>query len=437
MPKKSATKQWTVMVYMAGDNNLDSAGVADLKEMKKVGSTGGLNIIAQFDRAGEGLETKRYCLSKGGALEKDLVAKLGETNTGDPKTLEGFIRWGITNYPAEHYLVVLWNHGAGWDDTDIYHTARSRMKLNITRKGEVADHAPGRAAGSVPINRIRAIGNRRLRRALFRPTVEQALRKRAIAFDDNAQDFLDNVEIKKVLTSVGKSLKRRIDILGMDACLMSMIEVAWQVRDSVANTVGSEQTEPGDGWPYDAILGELAKKPRMTPRELAGVIVKKYIASYPSSEPVTQAAFDLSHAAPLTAAVDRLAKTLISSLSTPAERLNLMQARAQVQTYEVDDYIDLLDLCQLVSASTGRAEVKAACQGVIDAATTGGFLIESGFKGKKMENSRGISIYFPTKEISPLYAKLDFVKKTAWGKFLATYLSGTSRRRLVAAAAAS
>ena len=43
-------KSWTFMVYMAGDNNLDPEGVQDLQEMKKVGSTAEVNVIAQFDR---------------------------------------------------------------------------------------------------------------------------------------------------------------------------------------------------------------------------------------------------------------------------------------------------------------------------------------------------------------------------------------------------
>ena len=46
-----AGADWTVMVYLAGDNNLDGAGVADLREMKKVGSSASVNVIAQFDAA--------------------------------------------------------------------------------------------------------------------------------------------------------------------------------------------------------------------------------------------------------------------------------------------------------------------------------------------------------------------------------------------------
>lgn len=88
---KAAEKQWTLMVYLAGDNNLDSAGVADLQEMKKVGSTDQVNVLAQFDRRGSTQATKRYYIHKGGTLEKDVLASLGETNMGDPKVLENFI----------------------------------------------------------------------------------------------------------------------------------------------------------------------------------------------------------------------------------------------------------------------------------------------------------------------------------------------------------
>ena len=118
--KATNQRNWTIMVYLAGDNNLDSAGLVDLKEMKTTGTTDKIAVLAQFDRAGAKRSTVRYCLKKGTTLAKDAVAKLGETNTGDPKVLEDFVTWGVTNYPADHYLLVLWNHGAGWDDANIY-----------------------------------------------------------------------------------------------------------------------------------------------------------------------------------------------------------------------------------------------------------------------------------------------------------------------------
>jgi hypothetical protein len=272
----STGKQWTVMVYLAGDNNLDGAAMVDLKEMKKVGSGPAVDVVAQLDRQGESHGTKRYHLRKGTALSDDVAEDLGETNMGDPGVLESFLRWGMKNYPAKKLLVILWNHGAGWDDEDIYRTARSEMGLGITRRGQIV--APAANGGEISVRRVRTVAGKPFRRALFNTTIASAVRPgaqpRAIAFDDTSKDFLDNIETKKVLSAVTKDLGRPIDILGMDACLMSMVEVAYQVRDSVRVTVGSEEVEPSDGWPYDSILKELASKPEMTAEELAAVIVK-------------------------------------------------------------------------------------------------------------------------------------------------------------------
>ena len=110
----------------------------------------------------------------------------------------------------------------------------------------------------------------RAHRALFSTTVAQAVTTRGIAFDDDAQDFLDNIELKRSWRSITKRLKRKIDILGMDACLMSMAEVAYQTaRHAPTSRVGSQEEEPGDGWPYDRILKALATKPAMSPRDLS------------------------------------------------------------------------------------------------------------------------------------------------------------------------
>lgn len=431
---KTSEKQWTLMVYLAGDNNLDGAGVVDLNEMKKVGSTDQVNVIAQFDRMGSKQATKRYYLRKGGSLEKDAVASLGETNMGDPKVLESFLQWGIKTYPAHHYLVVLWNHGAGWDDEDIYRAARQTLKLNVRRRGEPTAPTRGTARGDVSIRRLRVVGTNRLRRALFNSSVLTAispgLRNRAIAFDDTSKDFLDNLETKRILLSAKKLLGRKIDILGMDACLMSMAEVGYQLRDSVDFTVGSEEVEPGDGWPYDTMLAALVKKPQMAPRDLASLIAKKYLASYDANANVTQAACDLGKSATLVSAINQLAQTLTKSLSDNAAKTAIMQARLQAQSYEVAEYIDLYDFCALVNAHCDNAEVQTACQQMQEALTGGGYVVQSGYKGANVRNSHGLSIYFPQqKEISPLYATLDFTKKTAWDEFLKAYKTSVRRPR--------
>ncbi len=418
--------KWTVMVYLAGDNDLDGAGVGDLKEMKKVGSKNGVNIVAQFDRAGKDKKTKRYFIRQGGALDADVVETLGETNTGDPKVLADFILWGAEMYPAEHYLVVVWNHGAGWDDENIYRVARG-IKADVRRRGRSIS---GTNFGglSVPFTSMRTVSTRRMRRAVFSTSIEKALTTRAIAFDDDARDFLDNMELKKVFSTVTAKLNRKLDIIGMDACLMNMVEVHYQLKDTAFYCVGSEEVEPGDGWPYDTVLSALAAKPSMSPRDVSSQIVDKYIKSYKASDNVTQSACDFSQAKKTADAVNGLAKALIKGLSTPTVKSALMQARNQVQSYDTADYVDLADLCALLGLNTTNREIKTACAIVIDSLQNNGMVVKSGYKGSAVNNSHGISIYFPIKKISPLYAKLDFVKKTAWGSFLKGYLQSVKRR---------
>ena len=47
-----------------------------------------------------------------GTLEE--VSTLGEVDMASPTVLTTFLRNGIQNYPADHYGLILWGHGAGW-----------------------------------------------------------------------------------------------------------------------------------------------------------------------------------------------------------------------------------------------------------------------------------------------------------------------------------
>src|SRR6266540_714507 len=381
----AAKKPWTFLVYMAGDNSLENAGVVDLGEMKKIGTRAGMNVVAQFDRP---TGCTRYLLNQKTPLARDAVEKLGPQNTGDPAALIKFITWGVTRYPADRYALVLLNHGQGWDDTDIY--ARSRLR-DVRRP-------------------------RRIRRALFRTSVEKAaavqkeggLVARAILLDDGAKDFLDNLEMKAVLAATRKLLKRNLDLLGMDACLMSMVEVGYQSRSSVDYAVGSEETEPGDGWPYDEILRALDDNPSMTGEELGKA----------------ERAAD---------AVKRLGTALTAALADVKSRSAINDARNRVQNYEVRDNVDLVDLCRLLGGLDDiPGGVKEAAAGVVAGLLPpqgdSAYVVASGFVGNPMKNSNGAAIYFPTEQVSPLYAKLDWARATGWGRFLEAYIAATRSR---------
>ena len=430
--KDVTKKKWTLMVYLAGDNNLDAAGTADVMEMKQVGSNDDINIVVQFDRAGAKRKTNRYFLRKGTTMAKDVVQVLAETNTGDPKVLKDFIGWGITNYPAERYLLVLWNHGAGWDDSNLYtgDYFGGATPPVVRKRTTIAEGTKRGALKPVQASTVRA-GAHRARRALFATTFIKQATTRAICFDDQAKDFLDNMEMKRVLTDVKKQLKRKIDVLGFDACLMSMVEVAYQVKGAVSVTCGSEEEEPNEGWPYDRVLKALAAKPTMSPQELGATVTREYLASYKANEGVTFAATDLAAIDPLAKAIDGLGKELSTALSDASLRTTVSACRSQVQEYTspYDDYVDLVDLCDVLSHNLNRSEVTSACDAVKAAAAKA--VIAHGAKGTSVANSNGISIYFPKKQVCSLYANLDFVKKNAWTGFVKNYVAGLGNRSWV------
>ncbi|MBA4398189.1 MAG: hypothetical protein C0394_12515, partial [Syntrophus sp. (in: bacteria)] len=195
----SDTAKWTIMAYMAGDNNLDGAALRDIEEMAQAGSTKDVNVLVQLDRL-EDKQTRRFRITMGGGYESDCLETFGETNTGDPKILEDFLKWSIERYPAERYFLILWNHGGGW-----WEDARSRAG------------APQPLTGTP---------RRKRYNPLFRKNAVALGNSNhsSICYDDTAGgDALDNRELKDVLARTCTLIGGKIDILGMDACLMTMV----------------------------------------------------------------------------------------------------------------------------------------------------------------------------------------------------------------------
>ena len=406
-PTKPA--HWTVLAYVSGDNNLSPYGKTDLGEMKRIGSRTGLNLLAQYDPAGGG-GTRRFFLRKGTLIDADAVTNLGETNMGDSKVLSGFLEWGLTTYPSEKTCIILWNHGSGWDDANVY-KAVNKLGAKIARKGIFGPKA----------GHLRALG-RRSQQAFFSSSITRGVRDRAIAFDDQAMDFLDNVELKTVLTGTAAKLGRRIDLVAMDACMMNMLEVAYQLKDAVGMMVGSEETEPSDGWPYDQAFKVLGGPQVPTAAEFARHCVEAYLASYKPTDAVTQSALDLTRIAPAIKALDDFCKVLTAAVAEPAKTLGILRARNSTQAFDTPEYVDLLDFAEKLGVHSKDAKVKATAAALTKAVLESGFIVANGARGKLHTGCHGVSIYFPViKPISPLYATLDFAQQTQWVKFLKAY----------------
>ena len=386
--RSTGQAKWTFMVYMAGDNNLDGAALRDIAEMAKAGSTKDVHILVQLDRI-EDQKTRRFRITPGGGFKKDCIETFGDTNTGDPQILYSFCQWAVENYPAYRYALILWNHGSGW-----------------------WEDAKSRAAGPA---------GKKQRRPLFRHTLPQA--HRSICYDDTSGgDALDNRELRIVLAGICSLLGRRIDLLGMDACLKNMVEVAYQLRESVQVIVGSEIEEPFDGWPYAEIFSRLAARPRQDAATLARWIVKSYLASYKGKgETVTQSAFDAGRVSDVVAKLDTLSEALSAALDTDV-KLVMNAWRGSPRFYD-DNYIDLLCFAKQLRRKAGP-DLRAAAEALVAALKPGKgrLILSQGKIGREVRGTGGLSIYFPADQVNPAYRDLDFCADCRWPAFLERYL---------------
>jgi len=115
--------RWTVMVYMDGDNSLEPWITHDIdREMAAVGSSAEVQVIALADRGGHpgaadgGWKGARvFRVTKGmHATADQSIADWGNADMGSPQTLTDFVTWAKAAYPADHYALMMWDHGWGW-----------------------------------------------------------------------------------------------------------------------------------------------------------------------------------------------------------------------------------------------------------------------------------------------------------------------------------
>jgi len=110
----------TVMVYMCGTDLESKSGMAtaDLEEMVNATLGSNINIILETGGASnwqnqiiKSNTNQRYRIKQGGL--ETLDAKVGKRSMVDPNTLADFIQFSASEYPADRYILVLWDHGGG------------------------------------------------------------------------------------------------------------------------------------------------------------------------------------------------------------------------------------------------------------------------------------------------------------------------------------
>lgn len=391
-------RQWTLLVYMAADNDLDQEAVADIQEMLSVGTSPEVRVAVLVDRAGR-RPTTRYVIPErpGCSLRDCPQEQLPEIDTGDPRHLVSFLAWGRKTFPSERLGLILWNHGYGWRPYDLDAVRRT--------------HAP---KGKIPREPLLIRGQ---------PLAPAAY----IGFDEGQATVgtLDMPELGKALAK-GLGRNRRLDLIGFDACLMSQLEVAYQVKNHTHVLLGAEESMPGFGLPYNRVLPILVENPTLAAAKIARRIADRFLASIPPDE--ARAGWD--QAVLLTRDIKKLARMthrfgMELTMSFRKDPRTVRRIAKTVQRYAVPDYADLGDIAFQVTQVIDTPSVQVAAKDVLDALRlVVGF---TGNIGEKIDRSRGISIYWPIERdefvaARSAYSQLDFnIGHPGWMKFLATY----------------
>jgi hypothetical protein len=377
-------KDWTILVYIDADNDLEAYSMVDFNEMEQVGSSDRVNVVAQFDRIasdeawdddsnGDWTSAKRFLVTRDvddESFGSEELEDLGEVNMGDPQTLADFIAWGVKAYPARRYAVIIGDHGSSWQ---------------------------------------------------------------GIASDDSSDgDFLSLPDLDAALKSgLGEAGIEKLDLLGFDACLMAQVDVMQTIQPYARVGLASAELEPGTGWAWEAWLTRVADDPGQDAAAVSRHAVETYIESYSEGNDgrPTLSSFDLERFSPVVEAVDGLAQAmqedLQGSYTAIGEARSYAVAYAQPRPEEVNA-IDLGDFARLLKQRDAGSAVVAAADEVgsaIEAAR-----IAEGH-AELHENSTGISIFFP--QIEELYFEAyeqvsPLPVRTSWDEFLKAFYAASS-----------
>ncbi len=282
----------TILVYLCG-TDLQEEACEDLVEMAEVEAGDAINLVVLAGGAEEwALEdlqghSRTLAVIRDGYFES--LDDWGHQSMGSAESLSEFLRYGLTEYPADRVIVILWDHGAG-------------------------------SAGG-------------------------------ICFDETADDDgLTLSEMDEALSGLVAAVPdTHIDIFGCDACMMASYEMAAMLsRYPVDCFVASEELEPGSGWYYTEWMNTLKNDPSISNEDLCREIVDSFMAAGLENDPedcLTLSAVRLSEIRPLEICMERFAGVLSDQIRG-GNLSSVRRGRSRMYTFGsfADGSWDMVDL---------------------------------------------------------------------------------------------
>jgi hypothetical protein len=214
---------YTLLIYMIG-SDLESKSYSatnDLIEMKNAVHNSKINVVVETGGGGGNIDNKRF-IDFSNVQRHEVIngtistlMNLGQRNMGNRDTLSDFIKWGVLEFPAKKYAIILWDHGGG---------------LNGFGKDLIFNN-----------------------------------------------DILTPLELEIALLTAKVYTNTTFELIGFDACLMSSLEVASHLQNVTHYMVSSEEVEPSWGWNYTAIIQNLTANPEQSGRSLGITTVDSFV----------------------------------------------------------------------------------------------------------------------------------------------------------------
>lgn len=391
-------KKYTLLVFMAADNNLARYALYNLEQMLTVGSNQNVNVLVQINTPGKEKKTERYFIEKG---KKTLItarnqAPVEKLNSGSPQTLIDAADWAMKNYPAENLILNLWSHGSG-----IHDPSRYCSEFNL----EVIDE----------------------------------FEQRGICFDDTFKSYMTNKDLTFALQEIHQKVLRgkKIAVLWLEACLMSMIEVASSLKNHIDYLVSSQNVEYAPGSSYQVVLHKFHQEKVPLPQEIACHIVESFTKIYgPTKLNYTQSAINLTKINAIEININSVALELLTAIELQNKKsvttlLKKCKTAPLCTCFHEPSFIDLQNFYSNLQANINQINLKNKIKensiksNLRNFTRQGLQLINNAViantAGNNTHQAKGLSIHFPDHGALPSYLSCDFNQSNNWGKMLMQY----------------
>lgn len=333
----AATPTMSILMYMCG-TDLQSDCVNDLYEMCAAEIPDNVTVVVQAGGASEWDDSRlranrinRFTIADYDFSDVEVCAW---QNMGAQETLEDYLDWAVSTYPADRYMLVFWNHGGGSNSGVCF--------------DETADY------DGLTIHEIND--------ALYN-------------FTEANPDF-------------------HLDVIGFDACLMATYETAAHMQYYADFMVASEELEPGLGWNY-AWLDALGENPALDAQGIGVAIADAYMEACLDENPDDYLSMSVLYLPAMEYLVSTM-ETYAAYLSQALDAGQLSTfSRARQRMYAFGDFDDATsDMVDMMALIDGTRTIAPQTADVLQTAYER--VVRYNVGTRKFDYLTGMSVYFPS-----------------------------------------